>query len=174
MEALVAAGSDVRAKAFRGGEPLHYAAGNTNAEAAAAAVTALVAAGADVHSAVPDGRQPLHVAVQNHSTSAAAALVKALVAAGADLNGAYVDGRRPLHLVAGRLVPALVLVRLGASLSLRDNAGRTALEAASGGNAAFEAALRRAAKKERHCTGCGAGGERLKRCTRCRAASYCR
>ena len=90
------------------------------------------------------------------------------------MNGATADGSRPLHSAAGRLVPALLLVRLGASLSLRDNAGRTALEAASGGNAAFEATLRWAAGNERHCAGCSAGGERLKRCMRCRAVSYCR
>ena len=87
------------------------------------------------------------------------------------MNGSSADGRRPLHYAAGRLVPA---VRLGASFYLRDNAGRTALEVAAGGNAAFEAALRRAAERERLCTNCGSGGERLMRCNRCRAASYCR
>ena len=137
-------------------------------------MTALVAAGADVNAANNDGRQALHVAVLNRSSNAAAVAVKALVAAGANLNGACADGSRPLHLAAGSLVPALLLVRLGASLSLRDNAGRTALEVVAGGNAAFEAALRQAAGNERHCAGCGAGGERLKRCMRCRAASYCR
>ena len=100
--------------------------------------------------------------------------MQALVTAGAHLNGSTAEGRRPLHFAAGRLVPALLLVRLGASLSLRDNTGRTALEAAAGGSAAAKAALRRAAASERLCTGCGAGGERLKRCQRCHAASYCR
>ena len=83
------------------------------------------------------------------------------------------DGRRPLHL-AHRQGTALLLVRLGASLSLRDDAGRTALEVAAGGSAARHAALRQASISERRCAGCGAGGERLKRCIRCRAFSYCK
>ena len=48
VETLVAAGADVRAKDDRGYEPLHVAALNGSAEAAAAAVRALVAAGAEV------------------------------------------------------------------------------------------------------------------------------
>ena len=91
----------------------------------------------------------------------------------AHLNCALVDGRRPLHL-ARHLDTALLLVRLGASLSMRDNNGGTALEAAAGGSAAAGAALRQASISERHCAGCGAGGERLKRCIRCRTVSYCK
>ena len=127
-----------------------------------------------MHPTTTFGRQPLHVAVQNGSTNAAAAAVKALVAAGADLNSTSAGGSRPLHFAASRLVPALLLVRLGASLSLRDNAGQTAIEAAAGGSATAQAALRQASISERRCAGCGAGGERLKRCIRCRAVSYCK
>ena len=83
------------------------------------------------------------------------------------------DGRCPLHIVC-HLDTALLLVRLGASLSLRDNNGRTALESAAGGSAAAEAALRQASISDRCCAGCGTGGERLKRCMRCRAVSYCK
>ena len=120
-----------------------------------------------------NGQEPLHAAAANRNTEAAAAAVQALVDAGADLNASAANGRRPLHFTAGHLPTALLLVRLGASLSLRDDAGRTTLEAASGGRAAAEAALRQASISERRCAGCGAGGERLKRCIRCRSVSYC-
>ena len=51
--------------------------------------------------------------------------------------------------------------------------GKTTLNVAAGGSAAAEAALRKASISERRRAGCGAGGERLKRSTRCLAASYC-
>ena len=171
IQELVSAGSDVRARNNSGAEPLHMAAAfNKNAEAAAAAVHVLISSGADVNAADLTGHQPLHAAAGNPRLHAAAAAVQILVTAGSDLNGCVADGSRPLHRTAGCLVPALLLVRLGASLWQRDIAGRTALEAA-GGSMIAEAALRRAAASERLCTGCGAGGERLKRC---HAASYCR
>ena len=170
---LVAAGADLRAKDTLGMEPLHYAALNRNAEAAAAAVAALVEAGAVVRAKDSKGVEPLHIAAVYPNAEPAAALVTALVAAGADLNCAMSDGRRPLH-EARHMDTALLLVRLGASLSLRDNLGRTALEAAAGGSASAQAALRQASISERRCAGCGAGGERLKRCIRCRAVSYCK
>ena len=88
-----------------------------------------------------NGLDPLHAAAFNTCAEAAAAAIQALVDAGADLNASAADGRRPLHCTAGRLPTALLLVRLGASLSLRDNAGRTTMEAAADGNAAAEAAL---------------------------------
>ena len=174
LEALLMAGADVQAKDNCGMEPLHTVAHSGSTEAAAAAIQALIAAGANVSAADNAGRQPLHFAVQNGNANAATAAVLALVKAGADLNASAADGSRPLHCAAGRLIPAVMLVRLGASLSLRDGAGRTALEVAAGGNTAFEAALHRAAERERLCNYCGAGGEHLKRCKRCRAATYCR
>ena len=97
----------------------------------------------------------------------------ALVAARADLNASASDGRRPLH-HAAQLDTALLLVRLGASLSLRDNTGQAAIEAAAGGSTVALTALRQASISERRCASCGAGGERLKRCIRCRAVSYCK
>ena len=173
VAALAAAGADVRAKDANGEEPLHSLVCNCNANTAAALVTALVAAGADVRAKNNKGGfEPLHGAAANPNAQAAAAVVAALVAAGADVNCSASDGSRPLH-HASHLDTALLLVRLGASLSLRDNAGRTTLEAAAGGNTAAQAALRQASISERRCAGCGAGGERLKRCIRCRAVSYC-
>ena len=163
----------MRAKENEGYEPIHQAAFNPDAEAAAAAVAALIAAGVDVRAKASNGDEPFHAVANNDNAEAAAAAAAALVAAGADLNASLSDGRRPLH-VARHLDTALLLVRLGASLSLRDNAGRTALETAARGCAETEAALRQASASERHCAGCGAGGERLKRCPRCRAASYCK
>ena len=174
MRALLAAGADVRAKDNDGREPLHAAAGNQNADAAAAAVQALASAGGDVLAKTNLGSEPLHVAVINGNAEAAAAAVTALVAAGADLNASAANGCRPLHLTAGNLQTALLLVRLGASLALRSNAEKTTLEAAAGGSTTAEAALRQASVSERLCAGCGAGGEHLKRCVRCRAVSYCK
>ena len=173
MKALVAAGADVRTNANHGAEPLHAAAQNPTAEAAAAAVAALVSAGADVRAKDNHGFEPLSYAVCNTHAEAAAATVAALIEAGADLNCSAYDGSRPLH-VAHHLDTALLLVRLGASLSLRDNAGRTTLEAAAGGSSSDMAALRQASISGRRCAGCGAGGERLKRCIRCRTVSYCK
>ena len=113
------------------------------------------------------GREPLHAAASNPNAEAAAAAVTALMAAGADLNGSAADGRRPLHLTNGNLQTALLLVRLGASLMLRNNSRKTAFQTAAAGSAAAEAALRQACSRERHCAGCGAGGEHLKRCSLC-------
>ena len=163
----------MRAKDNYGDEPLQHAALNENAGVASATVRVLVAAGADVRAKNNKGQEPLHAAACNRKDTAAAAAVHALVDAGADLNASAADGSRPLHYAAGHLPTALLLVRFGASLSLRDKAGRTALEAASGGIAATEAALRQGSISERRCAGCGAGGERLKRYIRCRSVSYC-
>ena len=120
-----------------------------------------------------NGEEPLHYAAFNQCAEAAAAAVQALFAAGADLNCSTLNGRRPLHFADVHLDTALLLVRLGASLMLRDHEGRTTLDVAANGDAAARAALRQASASERRCAGCGAGGERLKRCIRCRAVSYC-
>ena len=148
----------MRAKDNYGDEPLQHAALNENAGVASATVRVLVAAGADVRAKNNKGQEPLHAAACNRKDTAAAAAVHALVDAGADLNASAADGRRPLHLTARRLPTALLLVRLGASLSLRDAAGWTTLVVAADGNAAAEAALRQASISDRRCAGCGAGG----------------
>ena len=82
------------------------------------------------------------------------------------------DGRRPQHF-ARHLDMALLLVRLGASTILRDDAGLITIQTAAGGSASAQAALRQASISGRRCAGCGAGGERLKRCMSCRTVSYC-
>ena len=97
----------MRAKTKDGGEPLHWAAENSNAEAATAAVQALVSAGADVRAKDKDGAEPLHRAAENGSVAAATAAVQALVAAGADLYAVDSDGTPPVLLVLQRgMMPA--------------------------------------------------------------------
>ena len=60
VEALVAAGADVRAESDLGEfQPLHYAADNHNAQASAAAVQALLAAGADALAEDDEGETPI-------------------------------------------------------------------------------------------------------------------
>ena len=83
------------------------------------------------------------------------------------------EGRRPLHCAAGHPAVARLLVRLGASTTLKDGRGRTALEAAAGGDAELERALL-AEASQRRCAGCGKQEPRLRRCGKCRAAQYCR
>ena len=74
---------------------------------------------------------------------------------------------------AGHPDVARLLVRLGASTLLEDGRHRTALAAAAGCNAELERALL-AEASERRCAGCGKQEPRLQRCSRCRAAQYCR
>ena len=76
----------------------------------------------------------MHYAANIASPEVSAAVVEILlVAAGADTNAAGRSRMRPLHLVVACLDTALLLVRLGASLSLCDAAGRTALKVAARG-----------------------------------------
>ena len=94
IEALAAAGADVRAKkAENGASALHLAARYQNAERAAAAIAALVAAGADVRAKNNLGIEPLHDAVDNQNDKAAVALVQALLAAGSDVQAKNNDGK---------------------------------------------------------------------------------
>ena len=159
-----------------GSTPLVNAFNNRSSKAAVAAIQALLAAGADVQAVGEDRITALHRAALKISHPArAAAVVRALVAAGAVLNAATTAGHRPLHYATHHTETALLLVRLGASLSAVDGQGRTALQAAAGGRAEVEAALRHASSHERQCAGCGSTvGERIKRCSGCWGASYCR
>jgi hypothetical protein len=98
--ALIAAGSDVRARNRRGAEPLHYAAdGNPNfapwrPEAQAATVAYLIAAGADPNAVDNSGVTALHRAVRTRC----AAAVRALLDGGADARLTNKSGSTPLKL----------------------------------------------------------------------------
>ena len=76
---------------------LHWAARNTDPDAAVAAIQTLVAAGADVEARDLDWRGPLHHAAGNPSAEAAVAIIRALVAAGADVSAFSEHRRTPLH-----------------------------------------------------------------------------
>ena len=132
----MAAGADVRAKDNNGAEPLHHAAGNPTAEAAAAALHALVAAGADVRAKDGDGAEPLHSAARNESAEAAAAAIAGL-AAEADVRARDNDGDEPLHWAAGNVsakaasVAVQALLAAGADVGAQNTSGSTPLHFAS-------------------------------------------
>ena len=103
----VCAGANVHAVDTYGRQPLHHAALNENAEAAAAAVAALVAAGADVQVADHFGRRPLHCAVENQEFRVATAAARALVAAGAYKLETDGNGHTPRQVAMDYWVPRL-------------------------------------------------------------------
>jgi ankyrin repeat protein len=86
VSALVARGSDVRARNRRGAEPLHAAmiggpgSASWEPQEQVAAIRALIAAGADPNAAAAGGVTPLHRAVRNRCSAA----VEALMELGAD------------------------------------------------------------------------------------------
>ena len=92
-----------------------------------------------------------------------------LVGAGADLHAMDADGNRLLHLAAGpkRLEAARLLIRLGASPSLRNQAGVSAIKSAAAGDASALCLLRAEAAAQRRCAACGGTEGRLHRCARC-------
>ena len=134
----------------------------------AGVVRLLLAAGASLGASARCSWGPLHFAAYYGSQEA----VVELVSAGADINEKDAGGSRPLHLsVYGDLWTALLLVRLGASTILCNNAGVPAVKAAAGGCSTVEEFLRWTATSERRCVFCGAGGRYLHRCSRCRGSS---
>ena len=166
IEQLLAAGANLEAgDKVAGWTPLTYAAWHGQT----AAARQLIAAGASLEAHFQHTKGPLHLA----SEFGHVGVVEVLAAAGADLNAMDDEGRRPLHCAAGHPDVARLLVRLGASTLLEDGRGRTALEAAAGGDAELERALLAEASKRR-CAGCGKQEPRLQRCSRCRAVQYCR
>ena len=126
----------MRARNNCGGEPLHCAAWNENAEAAAVAVQVLVAAGADVQAKAYDGDEPLHYAAVNMNAEAAVAAIRVLVAAGADVRAKNNLGIEPLHdavdnqndKAAVALVQALLAA--GSDVQAKNNDGKTPLRLA--------------------------------------------
>jgi hypothetical protein len=98
-----------------------------------------------------------------------------LVGAGANLRAVTNDGKCPLHLAAGPecLEAARLLIRLGASPSLKNQAGVSAIKSAAAGDATALSLLLAEAAAQRHCTACGGTEGRLHRCARCQAVVYC-
>ena len=125
----MAAGGNVRAKDKCGIQPLHHAALNSHAKAAAAALLAILAAGADVRAKDYDGNEPLHLAAANVNAAAAATAEQTLVAAGAAVRAKDRSGRQLLHLAAvneNAEAAAAVLQQLlaaGSDVRARDNEG---------------------------------------------------
>lgn len=99
-ERLVKRGADVRARNWRGAEPLHYAAdgrpGATDWDPVAQSevITYLIRAGADPNATNKSGVAPLHRAVRTRSSNA----VGALIANGANPRLPNKAGSTPLHL----------------------------------------------------------------------------
>lgn len=100
-----------------GNTPLHYAASEGLAQAAAF----LISVGASPEARNADGQTPLHAAVRRDSPDT----IRALVAAGSDLSARDLTGATPLHQAvywnARKSMEALVLA--GADVNARDFAG---------------------------------------------------
>jgi ankyrin repeat protein len=100
VRALIAMGSDVRARNRRGAEPLHYAVDGGpgsrwwNPAAQAATVACLIEAGADPNTVDKSGVTPLHRAVRTRC----AAAVSALLDGGADARRRNGNGSTPMQL----------------------------------------------------------------------------
>jgi ankyrin repeat protein len=159
---LLAAGADVHAEDTHKGivyRPIHFA--KTERE-----TRALVAAGADVDVQDSEGLRPLHNAVIHGCNEA----VRALVEAGAHPNFPDFGGRRPLH-YAKKKDTALLLLRLGASLSIANDDGTTAATEAAGGNKRIQDALLKC-RNTLPCKTCGSS-VRVLRCSRCLSVCYC-
>ena len=166
-EVLLAAGAAVDAADDDGHTPLHFAAGYGNGRI----VQHLLAAGAEKEAQTVYGNwTPLHYAAREGAVGP----VGLLAGAGADLHAVASDGSRPLHLAAGPacLEAARLLLRLGASPSLKDSRGVSALKAAAAGSASAASALRAETAAQRRCAACGSEEGRLQRCARCQAAVY--
>ena len=140
---LLDAGADPNARTVGGWAPLHSAAAAPDP----GSLTVLLDAGADVNAGASDGETPLHRAVR----SSVLPNVTALLAAGADANARTTEGDTPMHYIdrwtdawsprppsadqlAGffRQDSAIVaaLMRAGADVNARNNAGDTPLRLA--------------------------------------------
>ena len=161
-------GAAVDAADYSGTTPLHVAAD----KGCGPVVQRLLAAGASAEAqAGPDNWTPLHYA----ASKGAVGPIGLLVGAGADLRAVTSDGSRPQHLAAGPecLEAARLLIRLGASPSLKNQAGVSAIKSAAAGDASALCLLRAEAAAQRRCAACGGAEGRLLRCARCQAIVYC-
>ncbi|XP_049941127.1 serine/threonine-protein phosphatase 6 regulatory ankyrin repeat subunit B-like [Schistocerca serialis cubense] len=124
---LLEAGANPRVKDNQGKEPLHITASHGNAMIA----EELIAAGADVTAKDDTGRIPLHWAAEAGSVEVMKLLLQKAdqqTPRGIDVQDN--DGCTPL-LLAVRSEPAVkLLLSEGASVSIRNHSGRTALQAA--------------------------------------------
>ena len=128
---LVAASVDIEARDWRGCTPIMIAVGNERPSA----VISLIALGADVNARSTDGRSALHIAASWDLRAEAAnveAMTAALLKAGAEVDTQNEDGETPLMLAAetGHLCAAKLLIKHGARLDIRNNAGLMAAEIA--------------------------------------------
>ena len=106
IQAEIARGADVNARARDGDTPLHWAAAYNSP----AAVEALLEAGADADARDGDGATPLHWAAANDRPAA----VHALLAGGADADARNKYGDTPLHwAVSAGNPPAIRALILG-------------------------------------------------------------
>jgi ankyrin repeat protein len=167
-EVLLAAGAAVDAADSSGTNPLHIAAEKSYGRM----VQRLLAAGAEMEAWVGPGKWTplLHYA----ASKGAVGPIGLLVGAGTDLHAVAADGSRPLHLAAGPacLEAVRLLIRLGASPSLKNQAGVSAIKSSAAGDASALSLLRSEAAAQRRCATCGGTEGRLQRCARCQIVLY--
>ena len=109
--------------------PLHHLCSRgDNPEARVDCLHVLLEAGADIHAPDDPQRTPLHYAASQSNEEVVAALLEA----GADMNRGDIHGETPLHRACVRsdsvVEPALVLIRNGAAVDVRDDDGHTPLD----------------------------------------------
>ena len=131
---LIANGTDICAKDFRGRTALHNAAeqGHLNG------TKSLIIGGADVHAADNSGSRPLHCAAcEGHKD-----IVELLIANGAEVNSIDNAGRPPLYYAArkGRGSVVVFLVSKGANPNIADKWGWNPVHVAAG--AYYEEAMK--------------------------------
>ena len=125
IQALLAGGANVDARANDGSTPLHQAA----ALGDVAAIRVLLAGGASVNAKAKDGSTPLHQAARLGEMAS----IQALLAGGADVDARNKDGVTPLHAaaVSGKAAVIPTLLAGGADVNARAKYGVTPLHFAA-------------------------------------------